>query len=425
MTTMIKDTSGQDIYLAPKSLATRTGLWGMSGILLLLVAFFFIWQWSSVMNSDRVLNRNELRFAQVERGDLIREVSAQGRVIAANSPTLFAQESGTIDLLVKAGDTVAQKQIIARIVSPDLEEQLTQQLANLKRLETQLDGTHIQSKRQTLELRQHESMAQVNLTAMGREKRRADAAYKLHVISTFDYEEAIDNLARAKLEYEQAKQNNSLVQESLEFTGRALQLEIDSQQSVVDALKRRVSALGIRSPVDGMIGSLQVETRQAVTTNQALITVVDLQAFELEARVSEGYADDLVVGLPVRIQIGAEIHNAELTAISPEVTNSEVITRIKFIGAQPVNLRQNQRLSARILLENSSNTLKVSTGSYFDNFRGEVFKIDNDKAERVPVTLGKRNLREVEILDGLSEGDTIIISTFNYTNDDQNLFISH
>lgn len=425
MTAMIKDTSGQDIYLAPEPLSKRLSLWGSVGILVLLTASLLVWKFSSVMSTDRVLNHSDLRLAQVERGDLIREVSAQGRVIAANSPTLFAQESGTVDLLVKAGDTVTNQQIIARILSPDLEEQLVQQQANLKRLKTQLDGTHILSKRQKLELLQRESMAQVNLTAMEREMRRAQAAYKLSVISTFDYEEAVDNLARAKLEYEQAKQNNSLEQESLEFTARALQLEIDSQQSVVGALERRVGALGIRSPVDGMIGSVQVETRQAVTINQPLITVVDLQAFELEARISEGYVDDLIPGLPVKIQLGANTHEGELTAISPEVTQSEVAIRIKFVGDQPPNLRQNQRLSARIVLENVENTLKVSSGSYFDNFRGDVFRVRGDKAEKISVSVGSRNLREIEILSGLQEGDTIIISTLNYTNSDQRFFINN
>jgi len=425
MTAMIKDTSGQDIYLAPAPLRKRLGLWGSAGILLLLAVSLLIWKFSAVMAADRVLNRSDLRLAQVERGDLIREVSAQGRVIAANSPTLFAQESGTIDLLVKAGDSVTKKQIIARILSPDLEEQLVQQQANLKRLQTQLDGARITSKRQKLDLLQRESIAQVNLTAMEREKRRAEAAYKLKVISTFDYEEAIDNLARAELEYEQAKQNNSLAQESLEFSVRASQLEIESQQSVVGALERRVNALDIRSPVDGMIGSVQIENRQAVTANQPLITVVDLQAFELEARISEGYADDLVPGLPAKIQLGTHTYTAELTAISPEVTQSEVAIRIKFVGDQPLNLRQNQRLSARILLENIENTLKVSSGSYFDNFRGDVFKVVGENAEKVPVSVGSRNLREIEILSGLQEGDTIIISTLNYTGSDQHFFINH
>lgn len=425
MTAMIKDTSGQDTYLVPTSAPKRLFIGILIGSLLLCVAGFFIWQWSSAMGADRVLQRKDLRLAQVARGNLIREVSAQGRVIAANSPTLFAQESGTIDLLVKAGDTVTDGQIIARILSPALEEVLVQQLADLQRLKIQLEATRIQSKRQKSELQQRESLAQVSLKATDREKRRADAAYKLQVISTIDYEEAMDNLARANLEYDQAKQNNSLEQENLAFAERALQLEIESQESVVSALKRRVNALGITSPVDGMIGNLQVENRQAVTSNQPLITVVDLQAFELEARVSEGYADDLTAGLGVKIQIGAAIYDGELTAISPEVANSEVVTRIKFVDPQPVNLRQNQRLSARIFLENIANTLKVSSGSYFDNFRGDVFKIAGEKAERVSVVLGSRNLREIEILEGLHEGDTIIISTLDYSDSDQNLFISH
>ncbi len=425
MTVIINDTSGQDIYIAPPSISQNLKKYGIVALVAIVLVVFIAWPLSAVMSADRVLNRDDLRLAVVERGNLIREISAVGRIIAANSPTLFSQESGTIDLLVKAGDSVPKGQVIAKLISPDLQESLTQQVANLDRLQIQLEGARIQSQRQILELQQQESMAQVNLKAMDREKRRANAAYELKLISALDYEEAMDNLSRAQLEYEQAKKNNALEQKTLDFNQRALQLEIDSQQSVVDALTRRVKALDITSPVDGMIGSVQVEERQAVTNNQALITVVDLKAFEIEARVSEGYVDHLSPGLLVQIQVGNSIHKGELAAISPEVTNSEVVMRIKFVGELPENLRQNQRLSSRILLENIENTLKLSSGAFFDNFRGEVFKVVGGKAERVRVSLGSRSLREIEISSGLVEGDTVIVSALDYSNEDQNIIISH
>jgi HlyD family secretion protein len=430
MTVMIRDTSGQD-SLVPPTPRFKTYLRTASvSVLIIALIAYSVWQYSEISGNDRFLDRDDLRFAQVSRGSLVREVIAQGRVVAANSPTLFAQEPGIVHLAVKAGDTVTKGDLIAQIISPNLNEQWQQQLANLRRLNLQLDGVRMKNKRRKLELHQQEALAQVDLNAMDREKRRADAGKQLQVISRLDYEEAKDNLSRARLKYQQARQNNALEQESLIFDEGVLQLEIESQQLAVRALQRRVTELDILSPVDGMIGSIQIDDRQSVTLNQAMITVVDLDAFEIQARVSEGYADEMVVGMQARVQMGGATYTAQLAAISPEVTNSEVVARVRFVDSVPDNLRQNQRLSVSILLQNIENTLTVSKGAFFDNFRGDVFKINGDGingdgGERVAVKLGSRSLREIEVLEGLNEGDTIIISALDYTSEDKSILIGH
>jgi HlyD family secretion protein len=186
-----------------------------------------------------------------------------------------------------------------------------------------------------------------------------------------------------------------------------------------------VEELTIVSPVDGMVGSLQVNPRQAVLANQPLITVVDLNNFELEARVSESYADELSAGMPVEVQVGGDYYEAELAAVSPQVINGEVIARIKFGENKPGNLRQNQRMNARIQLQKIENTLAVRNGAFFDNFRGDVFVLDGNRANRVPVELGSRSLSEVEILTGLKEGDTIIVSGLDYSAEEQGFLVTN
>lgn len=226
MNAKIQDTSAQDIFLDTQA---DRGKW----LLYLLVGCV------AVLNGERVLDRETLRLAVVKRGDLVLDVVAQGRVVAANSPTLYATETGTIDLLIKAGDTVEPGQVVARILSPALAELLSQEQANLLRLQAELEGTRIQGQRRMLELQQRESLAQVNLKAMVRERRRADAAHQQHLISGLDHEEAVDYFTRAALEFDQSQQNNALENHSLGFEGRALQLAVDSQSLLVEALQRR------------------------------------------------------------------------------------------------------------------------------------------------------------------------------------------
>ncbi len=425
MTAMIRDTSAQDTVLEPVRLGNK--LPKVAPVIALVIGLlgYFAYEFSSVLGGDRVLDRDNLRLATVRSGDLVRDIVSQGRVVAADSPTLYAMDSGTVDLHIKAGDEVEHGQVLAQIISPALNEELQREKSNLQRLQIELEGTLIQSERRKLELQQREEMAEVNLKAMDREQRRAEAAFEMKIISSLDYEEASDNLSRARLEYRQAQQNNSLENESLEFDQHALNVAMESQQMVVEALERRVEELTIASPVDGMVGSLQVEPRQAVLANQPLITVIDLNNFELEARVSESYADELSAGMSVEVQVGGENYQAELTAVSPQVISGEVVARIKFGEDKPGNLRQNQRMNARIQLQKIENTLAVSNGAFFDNFQGDAFVLEGNRANRVPVELGGRSLREVEILSGLNEGDSIIVSGLDYSPEEHSFVVSN
>lgn len=424
MNMKIADTSAQDLMLGQTNRKKRRVV--VLGAVVVVIgiavsAFIYV---ADVSMSGLVVERSTIRVATVERNTLVREVVSQGRIVAANSPTLFSPEQGYIDLLVKAGDSVKTDQVLATITSPDLNELLARETANLTRIEADLGRQKIESKRRKLELEQIIAMAQVNEKAMMREKLRADEAISKKLIRQLDYEKAEDDLERAKLELIQAKQNGELANESLGFDIESLTLQLKSQQLLVDALQRRVHELTIKSPVSGMVGNVQVINKQAVAANQALITVVDLSAFEVEAIVPEGFADDIAPLMEAEITLGGSNYPGVVTAISPEVINGGVSARIRFADVLPDNLRQSQRLTAKIFLENKPNALIVNRGSFFDGFRGHVYKLQNNKALRVPVVLGGSSLKHIEIMDGLQEGDSIIISSLTTSATDDQILIT-
>lgn len=424
MNTRIQDNAHQDLPLDPKHRRWRLALVLTLGALTLTGLMYGFSSLSRTFSADRVLDRETLRLATVQRGDLVREVMAQGRVVVANSPTLFSPEQGFVDLQVRAGDKVNDGQLLARISSAGLQESLARERARLTRLQADLAQQKIEARQRHLALKQALAMAGVQLQAMEREKRRADQAFSMKIISELDYEETGDDLERAQLEYEQAEQDLALSEDAMTFYDQSLELQSASQQMVVQALERRVEELNITSPVDGMVGNIQVNQKQAVAPNEPLITVVDLSAYEIEATVSEGLAGELAPAMDARIRLNGEDYPGVVTAISPEVVQGQVTVRIRFARDIPANLRQNQRLTARILLENRPDTLMVQRGPHFDNFRGYVFRLDGDRAHKTPVTLGGRSLSHIEISEGLREGDTLIISSLDLDSSDQTIVVT-
>lgn len=411
----IAGTSAQDVELAPRSHRTRN-IAGGSALLVLLVAVWLVApsvkRWAS---ATATVPLDRLRIAEVTRGDLVRDVSVQGRVVAAVSPTLYATAAGSITLLVEAGSTVDDGQVLAAVDSPELTNRFRQAQATLQQVSIELERQRIESRQQALDKRKAADLADVALVAALREKRRADEANKRGVISVIDFEKAQDDLRNAELAHAHAIADADLFDERLAFELQAKEFEVQRQQLLVEELDRQVAALSIRSPVSGVVGDLLVEQKSAVSRDMPVMAVVDLSRFEIDAQVPESYADDLGIGMAAEVIVGNGRYSAELVAVSPEIVNGQVGTRLRFKGRTPENIRQNQRLTTRILMEERPNVLMVQRGQFLESGGGRIAYVmdGNEMARRRPIELGARSLGAVEITAGLAEGDRIVISSLD------------
>lgn len=358
---------------------------------------------------------DRVRVATVTRGDLVRDVSVQGRVVAAVSPTLYASAAGTITLEADAGEQVLAGQVLALIDSPELTNELRQAQATLDQRQIELERQRIESRQQALEKRKAADLAEVALIAAQREKRRADQADDRGVIPKIDFEKAQDDLRNAELAHQHAVADADLFDERLAFELRASEVEVDRQELLVADLERQVGALSIRSPVDGIVGDLLVDQKAAVSRDMPVMAVVDLSRFEVEAQIPESYADDLVVGMQAEVLIGDAAYDGQLVAVSPEILDNQVSSRIRFTGDTPTNLRQNQRLTTRILLAEYPDVLMVQRGRFLDSGAGRITYVlrEDGLAERRRIETGARSLGAVEIVSGLASGDRIVISSLD------------
>ena len=251
---MIQDTSAQDTKLATKP---KPYLWlGFSAVVIGAAAFMGAPALSNWASTEHSLSSEDLRMAKVKRGDFIRDISVQAKVVAAVRPVLYSPAQGTVSFLVDAGDKVEQGQVLARIESPELTSEYQQQAANLQGLKTQLARQVIQAKSTALAKQKDVDKAKVALNAAKREKRRADEAVAKQLISDIDFQKAADDLQNAQLEFNLVLQEAKLLDESQAFETQTKQLEVDTQTLKVDELKRQVESLAMLSPVSGLVGNL-------------------------------------------------------------------------------------------------------------------------------------------------------------------------
>ncbi|GAA81037.1 efflux RND transporter periplasmic adaptor subunit [Pseudoalteromonas sp. BSi20495] len=406
---MIKDTSAQDVQVkAPMNYKKYAVITAVIFIVASTIAYIFLTSHSAKSS----ISRSKVQVAKVHVKALIRDIAASGKIVAANAPKIYSPERGFIDLKVKAGDTVKQGGTLALLQSPELTNELKQQESVLKRLQGEQQRQHLQARRQTLTLNKTLDMAQVELNAAERENRRAQLSIQKHLISQIDLEKAVDDLSRARLTYKHAQQEVLLAKDTLAFELQAAKSDVTRQQLIVDDLIRKVSNLSIKATVTGIVGNLLVQQKAAVTQSQPLMTLVDLSNFEAELQVPESYANELGLGMEVELKLGNETVIGNLSAISPEVNNREVTARVRFKGVTN-NIRQNQRLTARILLDNREGVMQVKRGAFMQQGGIVAYKVQGNIAKRIPITIGATSINAVELLSGLKENDEIIISSYS------------
>lgn len=407
---MIRDTSAQDLVLTAPSVwrTKKLYLWVAVALAIVVAGIVVLSAWAG---STKSVSITRLKIAQVSRGTLVRDVAVNGRLVAAISPTLYSTAPSTVSLRVKAGDTVKKGDVVAELESPDLSNQLKREQASYEQLEAEVARQHILARKQKLLARRDADQAEIDRVAADRTYQRIEKAGQLGVVAKYDFLKAQDTLKTAEIRAKHAELATALENEDVDLTLKTKLSQLQQQRLVRDNAQRRVDDLKLQAPVDGLVGTLSVANRSVVAANTALMTLVDLSQLEVELEIPESYVADLGLGMNAEVSINGVMASGKLSALSPEVVKNQVLARVRFSGEQPKGLRQSQRVSARLLIEERPNVLLLPRGPFVESEGGRfVYLADKGVARRLAIKLGATSISAVEIVEGLKEGDKVVIA---------------
>ncbi len=423
---MLRDTSGQDRVIEPKNVFKRHRKLIIMGAIAAAALITLIVILTRYSGAGASVDRSRVSIATVERGNFVRDIAADGQVVAAVSPTLYANALGTVTLKVHAGDTVTKGQVLAVLDSPDLTAKTSQEEATLVSLRLDWQRATLDAEHKLAQLRDAYDQAEVDQKTAQRERDRSRKAYELGSYSELQALRAEDALEKAQFAFQQAKSTYEAQPKQNRFDVDSKKALLDRQQYLVDDLRRQVDGLNVKSPVDGQVGQVQVADRASVAKDAPLLTVVDLSALEVEIKVTESLARDLRPGMSADLEGGGRHWQGVVSGVSPEVVAGQVTARLRFGAEKPAGLRQSQRLSVRIFIDRRDNVLMVDRGSFVDQEGGGfAYVVHGNVAERTPVRLGAASIAKVEILSGLSVGDQIVISGTDAFNGAQRVILTH
>ena len=408
---MIRDTSAQDRMVEVKPNRKRQFVLLGAGVLVLGLLAWLAPGIGRLFSASASVSSSRLAFATVERGPFVRDIAAEGKVVAAVSPTLYATYGGAVTLQVHAGDTVKKGQVLAVVDSPELRNKLAQEQSKAAAMQVDYLQAQVDARSKRSDLQKAFDNAQIDDKSAETTLDRTQKAFAAGAAKGVEVDQAKDLLEKARITLAHAKSDLGMNNDSLNLNIQSKKLAHDNQLLVVQDLQRQVDDLNVKSPVDGQVGQLFIAERATVAKDAQLLSVIDLSALQVEMQVPESFARDLGIGMSGEISGNGNVWKGLVSAISPEVVNGEVAARLRFDGQTPKQLRQNQRLSVRVLLDKRDNVLTVQRGSFVDESGGSyAYVVRNGIATKTPIRVGASSIDKVEILDGLKEGDRIVIS---------------
>lgn len=357
-------------------------------------------------------DEDTLRFATVERGEVVNTINATATVLPAFEEQINAPVATTIDeLLLSAGTRVQSDELIMKLDRNYVQLQLDGRRDQLAVKENNIELLALEYDRDLRELTYDADIKRLELAAA--RAALADARRLLEVGGATQEEVEAAELAVKISELESKKLDNQLAYSRGSLAGRkrALELEVGMEEKEVRQLSRRLNETEVRAPRPGVITWVNENIGQQVEEGTPLARIANLDRFRVEGTASDRYADRLAVGLPVEMRTPTARLGGTITAILPEVTENLVRFRVDLDDPSHADLRPNLRAELAVITDRKDGVLRVKNGPAFRGGRLQsIFMVRDGEAIRKEVGTGLRNGDFVEVTSGIKAGDRVIIS---------------
>jgi len=352
----------------------------------------------------------------VQHGTMIRQVRGPGTLVPEQRFYVVAVTAGRVEqILVLPGTTIEENTVIVRITNPDVDISLLQAQQSLNTAEANLIQTR--SSLETQRLSQLGALAQLRTQLQNAQREHAT---NQRLYDTNPDLVAATEFARTKDAVEELLERLQLNEEAaalLEVSAvdqvNAALLNIESLTDIVDFQRTRVASMEVTAGNSGILAELPLEEGQWVSAGATLARVVPPGRLKAEVRIPQTQAQDITVGQVVYIDTRNDTIIGHVVRIDPSVLNGTVTIDVALPADLPRSARPDLSIDGNVVIQRLDDVTYVGRPAYGQaNQRVGMFKLveDGQYAERVNVMLGASSVNEIEVIEGLVEGDIVILS---------------
>jgi HlyD family secretion protein len=352
----------------------------------------------------------------VKRGAMLRQVRGLGTLVPVDEARRWipAATQGRVERIVlRPGATVTPDTVVLILDDPQARQSLDE--AEQQLLGAQADLASLDARLQTERLNQRSTAATVDADYQQArlEKEVNEDLAKDGLVSNLILKQSTvkaDSLAtRNRLEQERVK----VAEDNIRAQLKAQQARIDQLQSLVALRRDQVSRLQVRAGMDGVLEQVPVEVGQQVAPGTNLARVADPTRLKAELRIAETQARDLTIGQVAQVDTRNGVIPGKVIRIDPAAQNGTVTVDVQLEGPLPRGARPDLSVDGTVELERLDNVLYVGRPAFGqEQSTVGLFKLDpaTGEASRIQVQLGRSSVNTIEVMNGLAEGDSVVLS---------------
>ena len=360
------------------------------------------------------VDRTTIWTGTVTRGDMLREVRGLGTLVPTDIRWIAAQSNARVDRIVlRSGATVKADSIILELSDPQLQDDALTAEYNYKMAQADYDSLKVQLNTQLMQIKETQASltATYNYDALQAKTDRTLADQGLLAERTAQQDEMKANGDAEQLRID--KERLAITSDSNAAQLLSQSAKVDSARAVYELKKSQLDALHVRAGINGVLEDVPVDVGAQVTAGTNLCRVADPTHLMATIQVAETQAKDVLPGQKAQIDTRNGIATGRVTRVDAAVVNGTVAVDITPDGALPQGARADLSVEGTVTIENLQNILFVTLPVHAEpESTAGVFKLtsDGDEASRAQVKFGRASVNTIEVLEGLREGDQVIVS---------------
>ncbi len=391
----------------------RIIIWSSIGVALLVLIVTGV-----VIASTSGTKIDPSKLAKVEKGDLAKSVVATGKIEPITKVEIKSKASGIVKkLYVEYGDKVRKGQVLAELDKEEIQARVAQAQAQLEASSASLSGTRADLERAKVDAEGPD------VPLLKRAYDRAQGMAKDGVVSASALDDAEKNYKMSLNKQNVSKAQLVVLQAKI---GQA-QGQLAQDRANLKQLEEQLGYTTIESPIDGIVLSRDVEIGDAVSSILVLgssatlvMTMGDTSEVYVKGKVDESDIGKVYLGQPARIKVESfkdKTFTGKVTKISPMGVEKDNVTtfevRVSINNPEGV-LKAMMTANAEIILEEHKGVLQIPEGSIiYDKDKKASVEVPDSKAKegkkKVAVNIGISNGAKTELLQGLKEGDQVVL----------------
>jgi HlyD family secretion protein len=383
---------------------------GIAIVVLIYMAFF------ADRTSTYKVEKDKLIIETVTEDQFNDYITVPGTVEPITTIKLDAQEGGRVEAkVIEEGSMVKKGEVILRLSNPDLYLNILTSEGDLAYKENLLRNTQIQMEQEKLQIKRELVTLKYDIERKERNFRQNEILIKDNLISKEEY-------LRSKEDLEMAKQSENLFIERQKQDSIFRSVNVETMKNDLSNMRRnltlvkdRVKNLDVSAPVDGQLGLLTPEIGQQINRGENMGQINVLTSYKVTAQIDEHYIDRVRAQLDATLDRQSNKFNLSVRRVFPEVRNGTFKIEMIFRDSMPDNIRTGQTYYISLQLGQPKVSVLVPIGGFFQETGGQwIFVLDPSEsfATKRAISIGRKNPKYYEVLEGLKPGEKVIVSGY-------------